>query len=72
MTVYDFLITKGDKTQTVSWSSGTGDIAPTAFNVDGKDFLLELGISDVIKGSLGEGNLVIWKKSDFEKAKEKK
>lgn len=72
MTFYDFLVTKGDKTQTVSWSSGTGDIAPTVFNVDGTDFVLELGMSDVIKGGLGEGNLVIWKKADFEKAKEKK
>lgn len=72
MTAYDFLVTKGDKTQTVSWSSGTGDIAPTFFNFDGTDFVLELGMSDVIKGALGEGNLAVWKKSDFEKAKEKK
>lgn len=72
MTFYDFLVTKGDKTQTVSWSSGTGDIAPTFFNVDGTDYVLELGMSDVIKGQLGEGNLVIWKKADFEKTKEKK
>lgn len=69
---YDFLVTKGDKTQTVSWSSGTGDIAPRYFNVEGTDFVLEVGMSDVIKGALGEGNLVIWEKSEFEKAKGKK
>lgn len=72
MTTYDFIVTKGDKTQTVSWSSGTGDIAPTFFNFEGTDFVLELGMSDVMKGALGEGILVLWKKTDFEKAKEKK
>lgn len=72
MVFYDFLVTKGDKTQTVSWSSGTGDIAPTVFNVDGTDYVLELGMSDVSKGALGEGDLVIWKKADFDEAKKKK
>lgn len=72
MTFYDFLVTKGENKQTVSWSSGTGDIAPAIFNVAGTDFVLELSVSDVIKGQLGEGNLVIWKKADFEKAKEDK
>ena len=71
MTFYDFVVTENDRAQTVKWSSGTGDIAPTSFIVDGTDFLLELGQSDVIKGGLGEGNLVIWKKTDFDEAKKK-
>jgi hypothetical protein len=72
ITVLDFTVTKGDKKQTVSWSGGTGDIAPSFFYVDGEDFVLELGQSDVIKGSLGEGILIIWKRTDYETAIRKK
>lgn len=68
MVFYDFQVTKGDKKQTVSWSSGTGDIAPSFFYVDGVDYVLEMKQSDVIKESLGEGNIVIWKRADYESA----
>jgi hypothetical protein len=64
---YDFQVTKGDKKQTVSWSSGTGDIAPAFFYVEGVDYVFEMQQSDVL-GSLGEGNIVIWKRTDFETA----
>lgn len=47
--------------KTVSWSSGTGDIAPTAFELGGKNYELELKISDKL-GKLAENELVIWKK----------
>jgi len=47
--------------KTVSWSSGTGDIAPTAFEIGGKNYELELKISDKL-GKLAENELVIWKK----------
>jgi hypothetical protein len=67
MIFYDFQVVKGDKMQTVSWSSGTGDIGPTFFYVEGVDYVLEMKQSD-IKGSLGEGNIVIWKRSEFEAA----
>jgi hypothetical protein len=31
-TFYDFEVTNGTETKTVSWSSGTGDIGPTFFD----------------------------------------
>ncbi len=47
--------------KTVSWSSGTGDIAPNAFEIGGKNYELELKISDKL-GKLAENELVVWKK----------
>lgn len=72
MTFYDFEVTKDEAKEKVSWSSGTGDIAPAFFEIGGADYVLELGQSDIIKGSLGEGNLVIWKKADYEQELKKK
>src|SRR5258708_456840 len=43
---YDFRVTSAHGTQTVSWTSGTGDIGPVLFRVDGEEFALELRISD--------------------------
>jgi hypothetical protein len=43
----------------VSWSSGTGDIGPVQFEIDGKRFLLELRQSDKL-GKLQGNELVIW------------
>lgn len=50
---------RGEKT--ISWSSGSGDIAPTRFEIGGKNYELELKISDKL-GKLAENELVIWKK----------
>ena len=47
--------------KTISWSSGTGDIAPTGFEIGGKNYELELKNSDKL-GKLADGELVIWKK----------
>jgi len=47
--------------KTISWSSGTGDIAPTVFEIGGKTYELELKMSDKL-GKLAENELVIWKK----------
>lgn len=68
MIFYDFEVKKNDKKQTVSWSSGTGDIAPSFFYVEGADFVLELKRSDVAKDSLDEGVLIVWKRADYEEA----
>ena len=57
-TFYNFTV-KTDKTaQTVRWSSGTGDIGPQPFAIDGKGFQLELRISDTL-GNLAPDELVI-------------
>lgn len=43
---HDFKIKTAAEEQTVSWSSGTGDIAPSVFVIGGKKYELELVISD--------------------------
>ncbi len=59
---YDFVVSN-DKTQkNISWSSGTGDIAPQQFEFDGKEYQLELSYSEKLKTKLSESELVIVKK----------
>lgn len=58
---HDFKIQIQIEEKTVSWTSGIGDIAPTAFEIGGKNYELELKISDKL-GKLAENELVIWKK----------
>lgn len=64
---YDFHAASGGKTAEVSWSSGTGDIGPQAFAVNGKKFVLELSRSEAFKGWLKEDELVLWREGDFRK-----
>lgn len=58
---HDFKAKTANEEKTVSWSSGTGEIAPTAFEIGGKNYELELSMSDKL-GKLAENELVIWKK----------
>lgn len=58
----DFTVSRGGKSITVSWSSGTGDIGPQLFDFDGHHFTLELRHADRFKGWLKEDELVIEKK----------
>jgi len=61
---YDFKIrARQGAEKTVSWTSGTGDIGPTEFEIDGKHYRLELRLSDRL-GKLKENELVIWKAAD--------
>ena len=60
---YDFKVRNANVEKVVSWSSGTGDIGPVAFEIGGKRFLLELRASDKL-GKLEENELVIWKSGD--------
>lgn len=55
---YDFRVTSARGTQTVSWTSGTGDIGPVLFRVGNEGFTLELQISDKL-GKLKENELVV-------------
>ncbi len=59
-TFYDFKVSQGSQTQTISWSAGTGDIGPTSFEIGGQNYLLELAMSDKL-GALAEDELVLWK-----------
>ena len=56
---YDFKVSKGTAEKMVSWTTGTGVIDPTDFEIDGKRYLLELRHSDKL-GKLKENELVIW------------
>ena len=55
---YDFRVTTPHGTQTISWSSGTGDIGPTIFKVGSDSFALELKRSDKL-GKLNDNELVV-------------
>ena len=57
----DFKTESGKEEQTISWSAGTGDIAPVSFAIGGQNYELELGMSDKL-GKLAEDELVVWKK----------
>jgi hypothetical protein len=57
---HDFRVLGATGAQTVTWSSGTGDIGPQPFAVAGEKYLLELQRSDRL-GPLPENTLVIWK-----------
>lgn len=59
---HDFNVTHPTGIKTVSWSSGTGDIAPVSFEFDGKKYELEMANSEKLKTKLGEDELVIVKK----------
>lgn len=54
----DFRVAGSSGTQTVSWSSGTGDIGPTRFRAGPKSFVLELQRADAL-GPLKPDELVI-------------
>ena len=58
----DFKLTRGTKSSTVSWSSGTGLIAPRMFEFGGQSFSLELRHANRFSGWLKEDELVIEKK----------
>lgn len=58
---HDFKLEAGKDVQTISWTSGTGDIGPARFTVGGQNYELELGISDKL-GRLADDELVVWKK----------
>ena len=68
---YDFEVSKDFQKQTVSWSSGMGDIGPNPFKFDGQDFLLERASSDVL-GKLKEDEMVVWTRGMYEEEMEKR
>jgi hypothetical protein len=56
---YDFKVSKGKAEKMVSWTTGTGVIDPTDFEIGGKHYQLELRHSDKL-GKLQDNELVIW------------
>lgn len=53
---------KPENKKTISWSAGTGEIAPASFDFNGKNFTIELSHADKFKGWLKDDELVITKK----------
>jgi hypothetical protein len=60
---YDFNVYSGSQALMISWSSGTGDIGPTIFELDGHRYALELAMSDKL-GTLETNELVLWRIDD--------
>ena len=56
---YDFKLRNGSTEKMVSWTSGTGLIAPMQFEIGGKHYQLELRHSDKL-GKLADNELVVW------------
>ena len=71
-TFQDFAVASRGRTQTVSWTSGTGVIDAADFQVDGKPYALELRGSVARKDWLRDGEMVVWRQADFQKALEKR
>jgi hypothetical protein len=56
---YDFKVSKGKAEKMVSWTTGTGVIDPTDFEIGGKHYQLEVRHSNKL-GKLNDNELVIW------------
>ena len=59
---YDFKVNKGKAEKVVSWTTGTGVIDSTDFEIEGKHYQLELRHSDKL-GKLKENESVIWQRN---------
>jgi hypothetical protein len=70
-TYYDFAVAGHGKTRTISWTSGTGLIDATDFEVDGRPYELELRGSVGSKRWLGDNEMVVWRRADYLTALEK-
>jgi hypothetical protein len=57
---HDFEARTGQETTPVSWSSGTGSIAPVEFGLAGRTYVLELGASVLSDKVLAPDELVLW------------
>jgi hypothetical protein len=60
-TYYDFKIKNDKEEKTISWTSGTGEIAPAYFEINGMKFMLELRYWEKEKKKLDDDELVITK-----------
>lgn len=61
---HDFEIFDQNSNKVISWSSGTGDIGPSPFEFKGKQYLLEMEISDIL-GKLNGNRIVIWEQQQY-------
>lgn len=66
---YHFTISSGISRISVFWSSGTGVIGPSSFEIVGKKFFLEMIMSDYLEKPISDKQIVIWPESEFFKRK---
>lgn len=66
----DFEIFTQEEKKVISWSLGTGDIAPEIFMFHDKEFVLEKSTSDIL-GRIQEDELIIWDKNTYDAAPKK-
>lgn len=59
---FDFKISNEKESKVISWSFGSGDIAPLDFEFDGKKYQLEMSNSEALKQRLKKNEIVIVKK----------
>ncbi len=59
MTTFYFNLISGDQSKQISWSSGSGEIAPIPFEFNQKQFSIELKYSEKIKTCLNDNEFVI-------------
>lgn len=59
---FDFKISGEKESKVISWSFGTGDIAPVDFEFDGKKYQIEMSNSEALKQRLKKNEIVIVKK----------
>lgn len=59
---FDFKLTSEKETKVISWSFGSGDIAPVDFEFEGKKYQIEMSNSEALKQRLKKNEIVIVKK----------
>lgn len=66
-TYYDFEVASEDERLTVSWTPGTGAIAPLPFSFGGEEFFLVLKVNELKREDylLGEDEMIIWQKDVY-------
>lgn len=66
---YHFTVSNGTSQIGVIWSSGTGDIGPSLFEINGKTFFLEMIRSDYLERPVSDEQIAIWPESEFFRGK---
>ena len=64
--IFQFEIRKGETKISLSWCSGTGDIGPEAFTLNGKSYYLEMVGSPFLGWAKLDTDVAIWPKEDYE------
>jgi hypothetical protein len=69
---YKFMAVWDKIAQPVSWSSGTGDIAPSKFIFDGRDYILEMRASLALeeKGFVPDNKVILWRAAEWQKKRD--